>query len=516
MIPDLFENFGQSLVATVFFSNNILLWLTSGYFALESEFKPLLHTWTLGVEEQYYIIIPLVIMATFHLKKKWLLTSFLAMAVCSLIYAEISLRTAPDAAFYLLPARGWELLLGSLLALSQYAFPLAVKKLQVGSVAQAGGLLGLALVLISTFYYDKNTPYPGLHALMPTTGALLIILCASNKTIVGKFLSIKPLVKIGLISYSAYLWHQPVFAFARLRSLSEPGRIEFTVLTALSLGLAFLSWKYIELPFRNRAIVSRRFLYIIVSVVGLTISGTGYFIYVNSGFVNSYAELGSSEKAAGRRLNAVYNEGPYRFQKDSFASIEKQHLLVVGNSFARDFINSGLENGYFSNYEIAYATQMPHCLKGAQDLPEKLRTLIGTAKELVISSTDYRASGALDCWESDFAIFRQLGVSNILVMGTKNFGWNMNAVMLLPEREKYSYRAPVLKEVIEENQWLASVLPADDFVNILSMIMDENKRVAVFTPNHRLISQDRVHLTRDGARTVGEIIFNHPLLSHFK
>lgn len=148
-----------------------------------------------------------------------------------------------------MPTRGWELLTGAFVA---FYLSRSNRKDFGKGLSELGGWLGVALILYTVFAYSKATPFPGLYALVPTLGTALIILFATQQTNVGKF------VGIGLVSYSAYLWHQPLFAFARHRSLSEPSHIIFFLLSVLALILAYFSWRFVEAPFRNRRGISRK------------------------------------------------------------------------------------------------------------------------------------------------------------------------------------------------------------------------------------------------------------------
>ena len=213
--PTYLKDFGQSLVAVSTLSSNILFWLESGYFDTAGELKALLHTWSLAVEEQYYILFPIFLMLTWRLGIKWVLILLSVVFLLSLGVAQWGAYTKPSATFFLLPTRGWELLVGVFAAfyLKHNAH------LKSHFVNQLMSLLGFGMIVYSIIAYDETTPFPSLYALVPTIGAGLLILCAVPKTYVHKLLSLKFIVGIGLISYSAYLWHQPLLAFARHRIL---------------------------------------------------------------------------------------------------------------------------------------------------------------------------------------------------------------------------------------------------------------------------------------------------------
>ena len=241
MFPSQLKDFAQSLVAVVFFGSNFLFWHESGYFAADAEIKPLLHTWSLAVEEQYYIVFPIFLLLAWRFGRNKMFWSVVVIAAISLLLAEWGWRNKPSANFYLAPTRAWELFAGSICAF-----------LTVGRTLKSNNVLsgiGLAAIIFAIFTFDKNTPFPSVYALVPVVGTALIILFGRQGTLVATLLSMRVFVGIGLISYSAYLWHQPLFAFARLGSLTEPSHILMAVLAVAALLLAWVTWRWVEQPF---------------------------------------------------------------------------------------------------------------------------------------------------------------------------------------------------------------------------------------------------------------------------
>lgn len=244
MTPLQFENFSLALLSIVVFSSNILFWKNESYFADPAEENPLLHTWSLAVEEQFYIFFPLLLIFLLKRKRRYVGVTLFTGVVMSFLLAEWGWRNNPEANFYLLPTRVWELGVGAICAFAVVK-PRALYR-------QLFSLFGFVLIASSVFIYDKNTPFPSVYAIAPVLGSALVILYAHQGTFVYRVLSNKVLVGVGLISYSAYLWHQPIFAFARIRDFSSHSPLLMFFLSVISLILAFFSWKYIEAPFRKK------------------------------------------------------------------------------------------------------------------------------------------------------------------------------------------------------------------------------------------------------------------------
>ena len=243
MSPAELQAFAASVFAASLFGSNVLFWLESGYFEGESEDKPLLHTWSLAIEEQYYLVFPLLLMLLWRYRRNQLTVVIALLAAASFLLCEALSRTHPSAAFYLAPTRVWELLAGSLCAL-----------LMINREARRMDLLagpGLLLIIAAMLMFDQSIRFPSVYTLLPVLGTALVILFAGPGTYTARLLSTPLLVGIGLISYSAYLWHQPLFAFARIRELGEPPLETMVLLALLTPILATVTWRFVEQPFRR-------------------------------------------------------------------------------------------------------------------------------------------------------------------------------------------------------------------------------------------------------------------------
>lgn len=248
MTPDQMQDFSQSIVATSLFLSNYFFFLKTGYFEQNAYLLPLLHTWSLAVEEQYYVLFPLLMFVLYRDRRSFLLFVLTTLLISSFLLSIHWGETYPMRNFFMLPTRGWELLSGAILALNINRIrPYVEARVRLRTFLEFLGVFGLAhgVLLI-----DKGYPSPGLAVVPTVLGTVLLLASMSQQSIIGRILAGKLAVGIGLVSYSAYLWHQPIFAFARL-SQNQNSTITLIGLIIVTLFLAYLSWRYIEKPFRN-------------------------------------------------------------------------------------------------------------------------------------------------------------------------------------------------------------------------------------------------------------------------
>ena len=258
MLPSQMKDFSQSLVAVSLFASNVLFWRESGYFDAAAEEKPLLHTWSLAVEEQYYVLFPIFLFLAWRYGKNRVFWMIVVMASISLLLSEWGWRNKATANFYLAPTRAWELFAGAIAA-----FIVQKNGVQKNNFL---ALFGLAAIIFSIFAYDESTPFPSVYALVPVLGVVLLVLYADKETLAAKLLSTKAFVGVGLISYSAYLWHQPLFAFSRIWMIDNPPNFLMLILCIASIALAYTSWRFVEKPFRSSSIKPSYLLRIIIPI----------------------------------------------------------------------------------------------------------------------------------------------------------------------------------------------------------------------------------------------------------
>ena len=364
MVPGQMKDFSQSIVAVSLFVSNLLFWKESGYFDASAEEKPLLHTWSLAVEEQYYVFFPIFLFLTWRFGKTRVFWIIVAMASISLILSEWGWRNKVTANFYLAPTRVWEIFAGSIAA-----FVVQKKGVQKSEIMS---LLGLSAIIFAFFFYDEKTPFPSVYTLVPVVGVVLLIMFGDKETLAAKLLGTKLFVGIGIISYSAYLWHQPLFAFVKIRILGEPSQLLMLALTVFSLFLAILSWRYIEKPFRDKKQYTRKHIFLLSAATLVMLIIFGLIGHLNSGFEKRYSlELIQTLKDSTNRNqssiecflkpkeNRVIPSHPIKGCTSYFVN-NSASVMMIGDSHL-DTMGSLLQEKLYKKGIGSYSVSYPGC-----------------------------------------------------------------------------------------------------------------------------------------------------------
>ncbi|GCL63479.1 acyltransferase family protein [Pseudaquabacterium pictum] len=534
MLPYQLKDFAKSVLSVLVFSSNVLFWRESGYFEAATELKPLLHTWSLAIEEQFYVVFPLVVMVTWRLGRRALPVLVVLALITSLGLAEWASRKGIIVAnFYLLPTRAWELLIGSAVAMYLLRHPQRPSPL-----AGAGALLGLVMVLFSILRFDRTTPFPSLLALVPTVGAALMIVFAQAGGLVYRLLASPPAVGIGVISYSAYLWHQPLFAFARLMlpDPSRPGWL-YAALIAATLALGWISWKHVEQPFRGRGWLSRRQVFLGALVGSLALAAVAVPMVMANGVISRFPAkdhylLSISPTELGR-----YTERRFRqAERQAFdAAGASPRVLLVGDSYAQDFLNMVGENGFMASAQIVSHPIAARCPKYIG--PDDVAPLYAAAGEhldaaycaaegnlrdvlpLVRTADVVILAGQWRTWEAQriTQTVQSLGLrpqQRLIIIGRKDFGTIAPLSYLAnTEAQRLALTNQVPAMNAEVNSLLRASLPAEQFVDVQQTLCGASGRCRIFTADGALISFDGEHFTPDGARHAGRLVFDHPALA---
>jgi peptidoglycan/LPS O-acetylase OafA/YrhL len=279
LMPYHLMQMAKSAIAQSFFASNFFFWRDRNYFNQESEWKPLLHTWSLSVEEQFYLLLPFFLYLIYRLNKRWMFAAVLAVASASLLLSCRTITASPAATFYLLPTRAWELLAGSLLVgLNRRAFSPIVSELI--------SIVGFLLIMTSIFAYDRSTTFPGISAIAPVFGTMLVLYAnESHATTIGRLLSRPTFVFIGKISFSLYLWHWPLLSIARYAFDGQLSMQAIAIVLIFTLGFSCLTYSIIEQPIRRRKVLaSNRALVVTLLVAWTVITSVSFMIYRYEGF----------------------------------------------------------------------------------------------------------------------------------------------------------------------------------------------------------------------------------------
>jgi peptidoglycan/LPS O-acetylase OafA/YrhL len=315
MPPKPFSDLARSIFAVIFFVANIYFYIREDYFAEPSDLTPLLHTWSLSVEEQFYLLFPLLLVLVWKFARWALIPLLITGTVTSLLLAIYTDRHDPSAAFYLFHNRAWEILAGCLLARLEHKHnPSWAVGIAAVLPAVGFGLIGISICLLG--FQETSI---GWNTGLAVLGTALIIRFGNGGDPLSRLLARGPIVGLGLISYSLYLWHQPVFAFARFFMLNAPDNTTFLVLILICLCLAYLSWRFVELQFRRRNAVS-------VQKLALAITGSIAVILISAGL---------SEFTAGF---------PQRFTSDQLRLLDQKPERGTASVNGRDCRRQSIED----------------------------------------------------------------------------------------------------------------------------------------------------------------------------
>lgn len=336
LYPSQLVDFSKSILSTLVFVSNFYWDATLQEYGAESAlFKPFLHTWTLAVEEQYYIVYPLILLAIFRYSWKYAIALLSAGLLLSLQFAESLTVRDPSLSFYMLPSRFWELLSGGLVAFSLHQYP---QKKSMRFLYGIMPTIGLFLIIYSLLFITLESHHPGYITLAPVAGTVLIIWFASENDFVTKLLASKLLVIIGLISYSLYLWHYPIFSFGRIID-DTPTWDDKTLWIVLTIIFSTLTYFYIEKPFRNKRIIAfKHFMLFIGTAIIISTSALLLLMNYSSELV---VDIDLNEKLIER---ANWNEYGYNVCNQILPgdcinkNLPNKSLLVVGDSMVPDAI----------------------------------------------------------------------------------------------------------------------------------------------------------------------------------
>ncbi len=519
MLPSQMESFSRSIVAVILFVSNILFWREIDYFHPESEEKPLLHTWSLAIEEQYYLLFPLFLLFAWRYGRRNVFFLTVAFTVVSLCLTELGWRYKPTANFYLIPTRAWELFAGSICAF-------IVQKHGVRN-NNFLAFVGISAIAYSTFYYDANTPFPSIFALVPVFGTALLVIYAGKSTFVAKILSVRVFVGIGLISYSAYLWHQPLFAFYRVYLQDKPNDGVLIMLALISVGLAALTWKFIEKPFRNKKKFSRGFIFTSSVVCMLFFVCFGLIGIYSNGFLNRYSPQDKRFLSVTLIDNSTYVIDRFEELKlKEWIDDNRKKIILIGDSYAQDLVNAIYEADLDKKYQIVTR----HISKRCGNLFVEQKKLMESVsndkdkfycggkgiyedewlrKKIAHADEVWLASSWLE-WHLPFlqeSIYNLNAINNgrLRIFGRKNFGdLKLRSYLNLSREEFREKKSFIPAEQLVVNKKMKQEVPVEIFIDIQELICDSSEeKCKIFDEEGFLKTFDGGHLTKYGAEYLG-------------
>ena len=374
LLPSSLIDYSKTLLYSLGFTSNFYFYnIQSNYFDLDSKFRPFLHTWSLSVEEQFYLLFPIFLLIIYKFKKDLIFKSLLILVILNLllihflgnfnfkqpyINEELSF-IAPSflTSFYLTTGRIWEVLVGSILAYMEIS---KGSRTSNKVICEFFSFIGLILIFYSIFFFNDEIFHPSIFTFPAILGVALLIWFLNKDTMIAKILSNRFFVGVGLISYSLYLWHYPFIVFQKYESFSSENSL---ILLLLIFIASVISYFLIEKPFRNRKIIKLKyFLMTLVSSITILIIFC-IFVIFNKGYSDRYSKI---ENINFKLDNQFYQDewDNYAAQVGSpgFTDNKKRKILIIGNSFGRDFFNLfEMNKNLFNDYEFGY-TDVPNYL----------------------------------------------------------------------------------------------------------------------------------------------------------
>lgn len=482
MLPDDYENLSESVVASNCFANNILAAITTkNYWDISNDYKPLMHTWYVGVVMQFYLIYPLLFFfAKFDKKhtQRTLLSLISVFAVISLLVYFGTTNAAHR--FYYLPSRFFEFAVGGIVALTWKP------KEDSQTFHKWFVYVCYALLLIM---FGLNQEIIPANIKLALVVALSVALIMSSATLENKVTGNAVLAKMGAASYSVFIWHQVFLAFYRYTISSEFTVVSYIAFLAVVALFSWITYQFVEQKTSKwlEGKRSKTLFYALTIVVFLCLTGFAGYIYKKGGVVRDVPELYISKDQSVN--HKAYNDKIYEFDRQF--QTDKLHWLVIGNSFGRDFANVILESPVADSVEISYIHidndfKKPQYAERFAAADRVWLSTLGVDEKIITELEVVCTANGVP-------------TENIVIVGEKNFGESNGQFYIHRNSPDYfNQRTKVRTKFIEKNNRLKAKY-GDRYIDMISLVIDGNGTVPVFTPDHHYISQDCEHFSKGGA-----------------
>ena len=511
MHPSQLLEFSRSSMSALFFGSNFFFWSETGYFMTAAELKPLLHTWSLAIEEQYYLLAPAALLILFNSFRR-ILVPTLIFAVClSFLIGDYLSFRSPNAAFFLLPTRAWEIGCGALVALNYRQFGEITKDWQKEILS----LLGLMAIIVAILFYSTNTPMPGRYALLPVLGTCLLLFFGEKTKITSTLLGAKSLVWIGLLSYSIYLWHQPLLAFGRIY-LETDFELWVTPILAFTFGLAILSFYLVEKPLRHSKSAPRNFIILIA------VSSTAIILFwvaaeSTDGFSGRYKNY-SRQIAAPVNMNSGYTDRRFlELEEQKFSdAVNVPRVLIVGDSFGKDVTNILFEAKLDEAFSVSTYYIPSVCGNVWTERTKEVDAMaarncdVNNGWRKLSSSMPFKSADHIwlvsswQDWQLPFLAetlmkLKRASNASIKVFSLKQFEEpRINKYLDMSESERVRYRWELPAHIVTRNKKIENLVGEEVFVDLVDLYCERNA-CRIFDDDGHLISYDGEHLTPEGA-----------------
>jgi peptidoglycan/LPS O-acetylase OafA/YrhL len=523
MLPKAVKEYAGSILSALSFVSNIWFWREDSYWATPSTLKPFLHTWSLSVEEQFYVFFPIILLLVYKFAHRYMMAIFIVVFLCSLELSHFGSAHFPKATFFLLPTRAWELLAGAILA----KLEIEKGRISLRLLEICMPTIGLLMICSAIVLFRSEMRHPSFVTLLPVLGTMLLIWFCKKGELVSDILASKPFVAVGLISYSLYLWHYPIFAFARIKyeTITQYDKIGLII---LSIGLSLLTYFLIERPFRRSVRISLRFLtFSLTSGAILIALPLGYGLK-NDGLWRRFEDWQLKYIDVDRT-----GEGPFAtYVTNKFNSLQgkpfsnddnQKRLLIIGDSYAQDFCNILNEGGLLEGIDVSTHYVPENCdirqHIASQDIAlcqnfirignEKLDKRLAQADFIIVASSwDKFTTSQLKNLHTEL---KKRTHAKLFIVGKKSFytlrivdiiaATDKNTLVSMKKGSPHEYdNVKHAREVMRQN---------NNYLDLHRIVCGDTEKCPVTNPDGYLISYDGCHLSKEGATYIGKLLIKN-------